>query len=145
MFYQERIMGEKRSKRFGQLLKAGLNRICSIEDKTATVGDEEVGALVGLVGTSLQRYRSGAIPTNHTITRGFAEACVSRGMMGKRWLEQFLQAAQFPYYEEQALLARLFPTAPGAARAATAQPNIPPPTYTSFIMRRVAYDAIHYP
>ena len=111
------------------------------EGKTGTALDEEIGALVGLAGTSLQRYRSGAIPNDPEITRVFAEVCVTRGLMGRLWLEQFLQTARFPPYEGKAMIARLFPEAPAATRPAAARPNIPPPTYARFIMRRAAYDA----
>lgn len=134
-------MSEQQSRAFGRLLKAGLNSIATIEGKKGPDIDDEVGDLVGLAGTSLQRYRSGAVPTDHHFTNTLAEACVTRGMMGRPWLEKFLQAARFPRYEGQALIARLFPDTAAPARSPVARSNIPPPTYTRFIMRRAAYEA----
>lgn len=133
---------EKRSETFGRLLKAGLNSIATIEGKTAPVVDDEIGALVGLAATSLQRYRSGHLPSDHNLIAKVANACVSRGLLGRPWLEQFLRAAHFPHYEAQALIGRLFPETPARTRAPTPRPNLPPPTYSRFIMRRDAYRAV---
>src|SRR5262245_32982530 len=103
---------DKRSETFGRLLKAGLNSIATIDGKVGPVIDNDIGALVGLAGTSLQRYRSGFIPSDHNFTRLVADACVARGLMGQRWLEPFLKAAHYSSFEAQALVAQLFPAAP---------------------------------
>ncbi|MBX0330511.1 hypothetical protein K2Z83_22915 [Oscillochloris sp. ZM17-4] len=134
-------MSVNRSETFGRLLKAGLNSIGTIEGKAGPTVDSEVGAEVSMAGTTLQRYRSGALPSDDKLTRTLARACVTRGLMGKRWLEQFLKAARFPHYEGLALTAELFPETAAPTRAAMPRPNIPPPTYRRFIMRRAAYDA----
>jgi tetratricopeptide (TPR) repeat protein len=133
---------EKRSETFGRLLKAGLNSIATVEGKTGPVVDDEIGALVSLAPTSLQRYRSGYLPTDHTLTARFAEACVVRGLMGRPWLEQFLRAARFPAFEAQVLVASLFRAAPAPARTPAPRPNLPPPTFSRFIMRHEAYHAV---
>jgi hypothetical protein len=132
---------EKRSETFGRLLKAGLNSIATVEGKTGPAIDDEVGAAVGLAGTSIQRYRSGAFPIDHTLTARVAELCVTRGMMGKPWLERFLQAARFPAFEARALVARLLPEQAAPARASVPRPNLPPPTFSRFVMRQGAYDS----
>lgn len=135
-------MRDKPDRPFGRLLKAGLNSIATIERRSGPEVDDEIGDLVGLAGTSIQRYRSGALPSDIRFTTVVAEACVSRGLMGRRWLELFLKEARFPHYEARALVARLFPeqSAP-AAHSPTPRPSIPPPTYGRFIMRRAAYEA----
>jgi tetratricopeptide (TPR) repeat protein len=130
---------EKRSPRFGQLLKAGLNSIATIEGKTGPIIDDEIGALVGLAGTSLQRYRSGSLP-EHGFTKIVASACVRRGMMGRTWLEQFLKAAAYPPYEAEALITLLFPEASTPIRSATPRSNLPA-RHGRFVMRRAAYNA----
>jgi tetratricopeptide (TPR) repeat protein len=132
---------KKQSETFGRLLKAGLNSIAMIEGKTSPLIDEEIGALVSLAGTSIQRYRSGFIPGDHDFARVVAEACIARGLLGQRWLEPFLKAANYPPFEAQALIARLFPAASAPARVTPTRPNLPPPTFSRFIMRRDAYDA----
>lgn len=136
-------MSEKRSEIFGRLLKAGLNSIATIEGKTNPKVDDEIGQLVGLAGSSLQRYRTGAVPNDLNFVETVAEACVRRGLMGRPWLEKILQAARFPHYEAKFLIERLFAdTDATLTRSSAARPNIPPPTYSRFIMRNAAYNAV---
>src|SRR4051794_32067579 len=101
---------DKRSDRCGQLVKAGLNSVATLEGKTGPVVDDEVGALVGLAGTSLQRYRSGHVPEPR-VAAILGEVGVMRGLMGQRWLEQLLKAVGYPPFESRALVERLFPVA----------------------------------
>jgi tetratricopeptide (TPR) repeat protein len=132
----------QRSDTFGRLLKAGLNSIASIEGKTGPTVDEEIGALLGLAGTSLQRYRAGAIPEQRGVAV-LAEQCIVRGLMGRAWLERVLKAAQYPPFEARALAARLFPEAvPPATHKPSVRINLPPPSYARFVMRRAAFDAV---
>ncbi|NTU84706.1 MAG: hypothetical protein HGA45_35970, partial [Chloroflexales bacterium] len=132
---------EKRSESFGRLLKAGTAGIAYIEGKTQQAVEEELGALIGVAGTTLQRYKAGYLPPNpHSLER-LGEVGVLRGLMGRQWLERFLEAARVPAYSSQALVARLFPAQP-AARERVARPNLPPPTYARFIMRGAAYGAL---
>jgi len=133
---------EKRNEIFGRLLRAGLNSIAAIEGKTGPIVDDEIGMLVGLAGTSVQRYRSGRLFSDPEQTAKVAEACVSRGYMGPLWLEQFLRAARFSAYEAQALASRLFPNPAARSHTPAPRPNLPPPTYSRFIMRCDAYDAV---
>jgi hypothetical protein len=132
---------EKRSETFGRLLKAGLNSIATIEGKTGPALDDEIGTIIHLAGPSLQRYRAGAIPEQHVVAV-FAEACVTHGLMGRVWLERFLTAARYPSYEARALAGKLFPENTKSSRTPTIRPNLPPPTYGHFVMRREAFDAV---
>lgn len=134
-------MGEKRSVTFGRLLKAGLNSISTLEGKTGPALDDEVGLRVGLAGPTLQRYRAGALP-DYALATILAEMCVRRGLMGRRWLERFLEAARHPANEARALAAQLFPEQERPRPPGVSKPNLPAPTYIRFVMRRAAYDAV---
>jgi len=134
-------MDAKRSDTLARLLKAGLNSAAMIDGKTGPVFDEEVGKRIGLAGPTLQRYRAGAIP-EHGMTKVFAEVCVERGLMGKRWLERFLEASRYPAHEARALIGVLFPEQERRTHTPHARSNLPPPTYIRFVMRHVAYDAV---
>ncbi|HMQ31334.1 MAG TPA: hypothetical protein PKD53_11430 [Chloroflexaceae bacterium] len=134
-------MDQKRSPRFARLLKAGLNSIATLEGKTGPAVDAEIGRLTGRAGPSLQRYRSGYLPSDHQLTATVAELAVARGLLGRPWLEQFLNAARYPAYDARALVERLFPSAAAPARAAP-QTQLPPPSFVRFIMRGQAYSAV---
>lgn len=134
-------MDQKRSTRFARLLKAGLNSIATLEGKTGPAIDAEIGSLTGRAGASLQRYRSGYLPTDRRLVTTVAELVVARGLLGQAWLEQFLRAAGHPAYEARALIERLFPTVAAPIRAAP-QSQLPPPTYIRYIMRGEAYSAV---
>ena len=51
-----------RSETFGRLLKGAINSIATYEGKTATTIEEELAEQVGLVGASIQRYKSVYLP-----------------------------------------------------------------------------------
>lgn len=132
---------EKRSESFGRLLRASMAAIAAIERKTQQVVESDLGALVGVAGPTMQRYKAGHIPPDLVGVERLAEAGVRRGLLGPLWLERFLAAARYPVYEARELAARLFPVAL-ASQSRGGQPNLPPPTYMRFIMRRAAYEAV---
>jgi hypothetical protein len=129
---------EKRSESFGRLLKAGTAGVAYIEGRTQQAIEAELGALIGVAGVTLQRYKAGYLPPDPSSIELLADVCVQRGLLGRIWLERFLEAARHPVYSSRALIGRLFPElAPPQGRVA--KPNLPPPTYSRFIMRGAAY------
>jgi tetratricopeptide (TPR) repeat protein len=132
---------DKRSESFGRLLRAGMAGAAAIESKTQQAIEAELGALIGVAGATMQRYKAGHIPPDQSSIELLAEAGVQRGLLGQLWVERFLEAARYPAFDARALAARLFPAAP-AAQSRAIRPNLPAPTYTRFIMRSVAYEAL---
>jgi hypothetical protein len=132
---------ERRSESFGRMLKAGMAGIAHIEGKRQDAVEAELGALIGVAGVTLQRYKTGHLPPDPQSIERLAEACVRRGLLGRLWLERFLEAAQQPLAIIEALSARLFPQQL-VQRERVPRLNLPPPTYTRFIMRKAAYDGL---
>lgn len=130
-----------RNEIFGRLLRAGIGSIASYEGKTAPVIEEDLGQQLGVVGKTVQRYKTGYIPPEHEQVRILAEACVNRGLMGRLWLHRFLETAHYPYVNQ--LLDQLCPTAPSRPRPPRILQNLPAPTYSQFIMRRAAFAEVH--
>ncbi|GAB4190002.1 MAG: tetratricopeptide repeat protein [Roseiflexaceae bacterium] len=102
--------------------------------------EEDLGAVLGVVGSGIQRYKAGHVPRDAAAVRVLATACVKRGMMGKPWLEQFLRAAGYPH--PQALVNELFPAPPAQSHPQRVYQNLPAPTYTHFVMRPRAFDDV---
>src|SRR5262245_27996150 len=85
-----------RSKTFGRLLKGAINSIASYEGKTAPAIEDELGAQIGVAGSTIQRYKAGYLPTEPRVVHIMAEAAVRRGYLSRAWLQRFLQAARYP-------------------------------------------------
>lgn len=132
---------DKRSEKFGRLLRAGMAAVAAIEGKTQQAIEADLGTLIGVVGATMQRYKTGHIPPDQGSVERLAEAGVRRGLLGQLWLERLLEAARYPAYEARALAARLFPPPPSSQPRAS-QPNLPPPTYARFVMRSATYAAL---
>lgn len=132
---------ERRSESFGRLLKAGTAAIAYIEGKTQPTVEADLGTLIGVAGVTLQRYKAGHLPPDPESIETLAEACVKRGLMGRMWLERFVETARLSSANARACLGRLFPDAP-RSRDPVVQPNVPPPTYSRFVMRHRAYSAL---
>jgi tetratricopeptide (TPR) repeat protein len=132
---------ERRNESFGRLLKAGTAAIAYIEGKTQPAVEADLGALIGVAGATLQRYKAGHLPPDPESIEILAEACVKRGLMGRAWLERFVETAHLSSANARACLGRLFPDLP-RSRAPVVQPNLPPPTYSRFVMRQHAYAAL---
>jgi tetratricopeptide (TPR) repeat protein len=134
-------MGAERSELFGDLLKAGLYSAATLGKRTGAELDElELGPRLGLAASSLQRFRGGDIPPAKYVAI-FADVAVRQGLMGKPWLERFLHAARYPIHEGRALIAQYFPPQHASARPMI-RPNLPVPTYSQFVMRSAAYQAV---
>jgi hypothetical protein len=133
---------EKRSESFGRLLKAGMAAVAHLEGKTQQAIEREFGALIGVAGPTMQRYKAGHLPPDPRKAEQLAEQCLRRGLFGLAWLERFLQAARLPAYNIRALAAQLAPESALGARPEGPRPNLPPPTYARFIMRSEAYAAV---
>jgi tetratricopeptide (TPR) repeat protein len=131
---------KNRSEAFGRLLKAGIGSIASCEGKKAPVIEEELGALAGVSGDTVQRYKSGAIPPDPRTVQLLAEAGVRRGFLGREWLQRFLHAARFPAPER--LLDELCPAPQARPPAERAYHNLPAPTYSQFVMREQVFAEI---
>ncbi len=102
---------QQRNRRFGELLKAGTAAMGHIINKSQVGIEAELGDSLGVAGVTIERYKSGYIPPEHAVTL-MAETCVDRGLMGQRWLEQFLAAADFTPFNRQTLTQKLFPAHP---------------------------------
>lgn len=131
---------KNRSEAFGRLLKAGIGSIASCEGKKAPLVEEELGALAGVSGDTIQRYKSGALPPDPRTVQILAEAAVQRGFLGREWLQRFLHAARFPVPER--LLDELCPAPQARPQAERVYHNLPAPTYSQFVMREQAFAEI---
>src|SRR5437660_1181341 len=100
----------QRNELFGRLLKAGIGSIAHYEGKTAPVIEDDLGQRIGVVHTTIQRYKAGHLPPEPRTVAILAEECVRRGLLGRAWLERFLHAACYPAPEK--LLGQLFPAEP---------------------------------
>lgn len=118
---------------FGRLLKAGINSIATCEGKTAPVIEEELGEKCALSGYAIQRYKAGHIPPEYSTLEIIAEAAVTRGLMNQEWLRKFLHSGRHPNPEK--ISAKLFPRIIDKPRAEKIYQNLPPPTYSTFVMR----------
>lgn len=132
---------ERRSESLGRLLRAATAAIAAIEGKTQQAIEAELGERIGVAGPSVQRYKAGYLPPDPNSVTELAAAGVQRGLMGRLWLERFLDAAQLPRYSVEALLATHFPPVP-VTSTRRLQPNLPPPTYVRFVMRAAPYAAL---
>src|SRR5262249_3886041 len=106
-----------RSETFGRLLKGAINSIAAYEGKAAPAIEDELGAQIGVAGTTIQRYKAGTLPTEPRVVQVLAEAAVRPGYLSRAWLQRFLQSARYP--TPDALLAQLADVlglAGGAAR-----------------------------
>jgi tetratricopeptide (TPR) repeat protein len=134
-------MGAEHNELFGDLLKAGLYSAATLTKRTGAELDElEISPRIGLAPSSLQRFRGGDIPPPKYVAV-FADVGVRKGLMGKLWLERFLQAARYPVHEARALVAQYFPNERGLTEQII-KPNLPVPLYSQFVMRSTAYQAV---
>ena len=126
-----------RNETFGRLLSGAINSIATYEGKTAPIVEEELGALMHVVGKSVQRYKAGHLPPEETQIKVLAEAAVRRGFLGREWLQRFLHAARYPFADK--LLDQLCPVGPARPRPPRVYENLPAPTYSQFVMREQAF------
>lgn len=116
-----------KSTAFRNLLKGAINGIANYEGKTAPRIEEELGALIGVSGKTIQRYKTGYLPPfdrDNDAVRVLAEAAIRRGFLGRAWLERFLHAARYPAAET--LFKELCPPCtPTKARACLSEPAGP--------------------
>ncbi|MBK9945492.1 MAG: hypothetical protein IPP13_28210 [Kouleothrix sp.] len=126
-----------RSETFGRLLSGAINSIATYEGKTAPVIEEELGALAIVSGKTIQRYKAGYLPPEQRTVEILAAAAVTRGFLGRAWLQRFLHVARYPGAEQ--LLDRLCPAPIVRARAPRVYQNLPSPTYSQFVMRAQAF------
>src|SRR5215212_9663200 len=84
-----------RSETFGRLIKGAINSIAAYEGKIAPAIEDELGAQIGVAGSTIQRYKAGYLPTEPRVVQILAEAAVRRGFLSRAWLTRFLQAARF--------------------------------------------------
>lgn len=128
------------SEAFGRLLTGAVAAIAGAEGKTTAAVEEDLGALVGVTGKTIQRYKGGALPPDPAVAPVLAEAAVRRGLLGREWLQRFLQAARAPGAEQ--LIERLAPAAAAQPRPPRTYDNLPAPTYSQFVMRPQAFAAV---
>src|SRR6266508_2712653 len=112
---QERSMSNH-NETFGRLLKGAVGSIAAYEGKAAQAVEDELGAQIGVAGSTIQRYKAGYLPPEPRAIQILAEAAVRRGFLSRAWLQRFLQAARYPQMD--ALIAQLadvlgLPSAPG--------------------------------
>lgn len=114
------------------MLSGAINSIATYEGKTA-VAMEELGALAIVRQRPIQRYKAGYLPPEQRTVEILAAAAVTRGFLGRAWLQRFLHVARYPGAEQ--LLDRLCPAPIVRARAPRVYQNLPSPTYSQFVMR----------
>lgn len=130
----------KKSAAFGNLLKGAINGIANYEGKNAPIIEDELGALIGVSGKTIQRYKTGYVPPfdrEHDAVRVLAEAAVHRGFLGRGWLERFLHAARYPTAEK--LVDELCPAQIPRLKPERVYQNLPAPIYSQFVMREQAF------
>ena len=126
-----------RSDTFGRLLKGAINSIATYESKTAPIIEEELAAKVHLAGSAIQWYKAGYLPPDPHTVEIIAEAAVRRGYLNRDWLRHFLHAARYPNADR--LIEQLCPSDPVRPRPPRVYQNLPPPTYSQFVMRKEAF------
>jgi hypothetical protein len=126
-----------KSDAFGRLLKGAINSIATYEGKTSPIIEDELGQQIGVVGATIQRYKSGKVPPETRTVQILAESAIKRGFLGREWLQRFLHAARYPGAQE--LVDELCPDTPARPRPARVYHNLPAPTYSQFIMREQAF------
>lgn len=122
---------------FGRLLKSAISSVVSYEGKKTAIVEEELGRLMGVSGSTVERYKGGYVPDEPERIKVLAEAAVRRGLLGREWLGRFLHAARYP--ERERLLDQLTPQAPQRPRPPRVYENLPAPTYSQFVMRQQAF------
>jgi hypothetical protein len=126
-------MPHQQSEMFGRLLRGAVNAIACFEGKSAGLVEEELGDLIRMAPTAIQRFKTGYVPGNSYIIEALAEAGVKRAHLDRVWLRRFLQAAR--YYDAQVLIDRLCQPMQEAPPAPRMYHNLPAPTYSQFVMR----------
>lgn len=132
-----------RNETFGRLLKAAIGSIVAHEGKTAPVVEEELGNFMGVSGASIQRYKAGHIPPESRSIEILATAGVQRGYLNQTWLKAFLRTSGYTAQEQ--LIKKLFGVIFTPEQHHANKPvysNLPAPTYTRFIPREAAYNAV---
>jgi transcriptional regulator with XRE-family HTH domain len=127
------------NEKFGRLLKGAINSIAAYERKTAPIIEEELGQQVGVSAASIQRYKAGHIPPEANTVQTLAERVVKRGYLNRDWLQNFLQAARYPFPDQ--IIARHYPplTVAQPATGERIYHNLPAPAYSQFVMREQAF------
>ena len=133
-----------KSESFGKLFRGAINAIAGFEAKTVQLIEEEIGQQINIGHAAVRRYKTGFLPPEHETIEILAELCMKRGRFSREWLQSFLKAARYPQAEK--LVTKLL--GEKSNNSGTANPtrrvyqNLPPPTYSQFIMRDEAYQGI---
>lgn len=112
------------SEKFARLLTEAVYRIRTLEDKSVSIVQDELGYAIGKKGgASIEHWRKGNVPSRQSDIENLARALVVRGNLSEEWLEQFLESASFSAVARlrHELFPRLEAVAPGYA------PPPPPP------------------
>lgn len=141
MLYKDtRMPTGQRNEAFGRLLTGAVNSIASYEGKTAAAVEEDLGGQLGVSGKTIQRYKAGHLPPDVQAVTLLGTAGVQRGLLGREWLQRFLNAARHPLVDQ--LVAELVPQRPTRERPPRVYENLPAPTYAQFVQREQAIAAI---
>lgn len=123
---------------YGHLLTGAINSIAAYEGKTSAAIETELGARLGVAGSTIQRYKSGQVPPDPQIIETLAAEAVRRAYLNREWLARYLRAARCPASQE--IIERLIPSRPQAPQSSRRiYQNLPAPTYNRFVMRSQAY------
>src|SRR5687768_10909234 len=117
-----------RNETFGSLLSGAIKSIATYERKTTPTIDEELGAQIGVVGKTVERYRAGHLRPDDRAIEILAEAAVRRGCLNRDWLQRFLRAARYPFADK--LIDELCPIGPARPRPPRVYENLPAPIYS---------------
>jgi LuxR family glucitol operon transcriptional activator len=125
---------------FRRLLRAGIASIAASEDKTTARVEAELAQQFGRAGSAIRHYKEGRIPPDAHTIEVLVTAGVQRGYMGREWARRMLSATR--YANPDALMEVLFPEPGGHAQVPRVRSNLPPATYSQFIMRDEPFLAV---
>lgn len=139
-------MEGKRKPRSAELLTGMVKLVAELEGKRVELINEEFGEAIRCGSARFERYRSGSVFLRDPAeVRYLAKAGVERGLLGAKWLREFLQATAYPHPE--ALVAELV----GEVLVAPRPPVVQAPWYDnldaapfagSFVARRELLSAL---
>ena len=137
-------MTTPKNEAFKNLFTTAVNCIANLEGKNTAIVEEELGDTIGVAGKTIQRYKSGRLPPKdheRDAIRTLAKIIIekTRGLLSRKWLENFLRAARC---FDPELLDELCPIPTTEPKLERIYQNLPRPTYSRFVMREQAFAEI---
>ncbi|MCL4301995.1 MAG: hypothetical protein KJ077_40250 [Anaerolineae bacterium] len=118
---------------FKQLLKEGIDSVANRQGKKVCIVEEEIGEFLHVSPHTVQRWKRGYVPGDLQRLEFLTAYCQQHGRVDRSWGRRFLTQGGYPAPE--AMLDKLFPTAPAAERETPPVYHNLPPRYGEFIGR----------